>query len=337
MGKWSEELTQLSAIAVTQPQAAYACYVAGYQHKFSYFMRTIPQLEEYLQPIEDILRNQLIPAITGGKVVSDNERDLLTLPPRLGGLGIKNIVEISPKEHENSISLTQRLQNDLMGRDQDGNNGKSVSQIKSEKNERNKEKLERLKTEMNEEQKRLNGANTMTGTSNWLTNLPIKDLGYDLNKQQFQDALRIRYNWSLSKLPSECICGSKFQITHALSCKKGGFVTQRHNEIRDITAALLSEVCNDVRKEPTLLDLNGEHLAQRSANRSQEARLDISATGFWTPGQRAFFDVRVFDLNAQRYRGTNPEKCFKRNEDETPKPQNPKTPQLKCMVELEVD
>ena len=58
------------------------------------------------------------------------------------------------------------------------------------------------------------------------------------------------------------------------------------------------------------------HLRQQAANRRLDARLDISANGFWTPGQRVFLDVRVFDLNAQRYRDLELQKCFKRNEDE---------------------
>ena len=90
----------------------------------------------------------------------------------------------------------------------------------------------------------------------------------------------------------------------------------RHNEIRDITGELMEEVCKDVRREPMLLELNNEPLRQQSANRRPEARLDISADGFWTPGQRVFLDVRVFDLNAQRYRGLEIQKCFKRNEDD---------------------
>ena len=94
-------------------------------------------------------------------------------------------------------------------------------------------------------------------------------------------------------------------------------MTLRHNEIRDITSKLLDEVCVNVRNEPNLLDLNGdEQMQHRTANRSKEARLDISATGFWTPGQRAFFDIRVFDLDARRYRGLELSKCFRRNEEE---------------------
>ena len=74
----------------------------------------------------------------------------------------------------------------------------------------------------------------------------------------------------------------------------------RHNEVRDITAKLLDEVCHDVKIEPPLIPLNRERLHLGTANRSPEARLDVSARGFWNRGQRAFFDVRVFDSSAPR-------------------------------------
>ena len=47
-------------------------------------------------------------------------------------------------------------------------------------------------------------------------------------------------------------CGSKFSIEHALSCPKGGFPSIRHNEVRDLTATLLTDVCHDVKVEPDL-------------------------------------------------------------------------------------
>ena len=79
-------------------------------------------------------------------------------------------------------------------------------------------------------------------------------------------------------------------------------MSMRHNELRDMTADLLSEVCKDVRVEPQLQELTGENLTSgRSVNRSNEARLDISARGVWCRNQRAFFDVRVFNPNAPRY------------------------------------
>ena len=81
-------------------------------------------------------------------------------------------------------------------------------------------------------------------------------------------------------------------------CYMGGFPTIRHNEIRDITPSLLTEVCHNVATEPLMQPLTGETLALRSANSEDGARLDIRARGFWNRSHDAFFDVRVFYPNA---------------------------------------
>ena len=65
-----------------------------------------------------------------------------------------------------------------------------------------------------------------------------------------------------------------------MSCEKGGFVSIRHNDIRDLTARTVSEVCKDTEIEPKLLPLSGEELHERTINRSNEARTDIEARGF---------------------------------------------------------
>ena len=86
-----------------------------------------------------------------------------------------------------------------------------------------------------------------------------------------------------------------------MSRKKGGFVSIRHNDLRDLTANMLSEVCKDVEIEPKLTPLTGEVLGSRTANTTNDARLDIRARGIWERGQQAFLDLRVFDPNACRY------------------------------------
>ena len=70
-------------------------------------------------------------------------------------------------------------------------------------------------------------------------------------------------------------------ISHALSCPTGGYPTIRHNELRDTTAKLLKEVCQDVTVEPTLQPLSGEQLLGRTSNKEDNARSDIAAYGFW--------------------------------------------------------
>jgi len=129
--------------------------------------------------------------------------------------------------------------------------------------------------------------------SSWLTSLPLEDEGYVLIKQCFQDLLCIRYGWKLNRLPIKCECGAHFDIEHALRCKKGRFVSLRHNELRNFTAKVLREVCHDVSVEPIMQPITGESLPN-NANSSEEARLDVAAQGFWTTSQLAFFDVRVF-------------------------------------------
>ena len=117
------------------------------------------------------------------------------------------------------------------------------------------------------------------------------------------------------RLPEACECGAQFTIEHALSCKKGGFVSIRHNELRNFTAKLLRKVCHDVKIEPSLEELSGEVLS-KSSNISTEARLDISARGFWETHQKAFFDVRVFNPLARRYVNLDPSKSYEINEKE---------------------
>ena len=72
---------------------------------------------------------------------------------------------------------------------------------------------------------------------------------------------------------------------HAMTCSKGDFPTLRHNELRDLTATLLTEVCHNVAIEPHLQPLSGEILTHRSAITTDDARLDIRARGFWTEAQ----------------------------------------------------
>ena len=92
-------------------------------------------------------------------------------------------------------------------------------------------------------------------------------------------------------------------------CKRGGFVIQRHNELRDLEADLLSIVCSDVEVEPVLQDI--------LKNSSVEGpRLDIRARGFWDPQSSAFFDVRVCHPNAESYRDQEPQQIYHIHEND---------------------
>ena len=127
------------------------------------------------------------------------------------------------------------------------------------------------------------------GAGSWLTTRPIKSLGFSLTKQEFVDAVCLRYGWRVPNTPSHCQCGQKNDIDHALSCRKGGYVIMRHNRIRNLEAELMREVCNDVKIEPHLIPLASDNLV--NGNTAKSARLDVSGIGIWSPMEKTFLDI----------------------------------------------
>ena len=104
------------------------------------------------------------------------------------------------------------------------NNG-IFDKIKSDKKQRNYQLFEAIIESSSESRKKLLEISREKGSSIWLSTLPIKEEGFQIDKQSFWDLIKIRYGYQLIRLPNECACGSKFNLEHALSCKKGGFVT----------------------------------------------------------------------------------------------------------------
>ena len=71
-----------------------------------------------------------------------------------------------------------------------------------------------------------------------------------------------------------------------------------------------------MRLEPPLQPLTGEELCERSAITINEACYDVSARGFWSAGQVAFLDVRVFNPNTNRYVKQSLKKTYEIQEKE---------------------
>ena len=321
--EWVAELQSLAEIAKAEPHAAYTAFTFGIKHRWTFIMRTVPNIEHLLLPLEETIQEKLLPALAGRHHPSVRDRAIIALPPRLGGLGIPNPLGQAETELQNSKALTAKLTQMIVAQDERGEVDPSeqmkirneISKARETKQKNDRDSIKNNLAERIDVGRRMDMVQE-TGASNWLTALPIRAKGFSLNRQEFNDALALRYGWPIDGLPQECQCGSPFNTDHAMTCKTGGFICSRHDEVRDLTAQMLREVCQDVRVEPPLIQTNGRTFEHRSANTAEDARVDVSARGFWTRGQRAFMDVRIFNPMAQSNRDQDLLAAHRRNEQD---------------------
>ena len=303
---WTKDIDALIDIASHEPQLAYSAYVFGVSRKWQFVCRTTPDIADRLGNLEFQVRTKLLPALMAGRQVSDEMRAIFSLPARNGGLSIFVPTVECSVEYEYSLKMTAQLKEAIFNQDEifdydEEKQNDTKREVQALKTARFSEKLAVIKSNCTSAMARLIDLASEKGASGWLTSLPLAMYGFHLNKLQFQDALCMRYDLALSNAPRKCVCGSDYSINHCLTCKNGGFVSLRHNTLRNTIHDLLKEVCKDVRKEPLLLPVTGEVLPPGS-NVSDGARADVSALGFWIPLNRAFFDVRVVNPLAQSNR-----------------------------------
>ena len=93
-------------------------------------------------------------------------------------------------------------------------------------------------------------------TTSWLTTAVSSRDGLVLSKAEFMDNVCLRYGQPFKSIPPKCDgCSADFTVQHALSCMKGGLVTQRHKEIRDRVGDMASFAWTGVVKCALLLNL----------------------------------------------------------------------------------
>ena len=243
------------------------------------------------------------------------------MPAKLGGLGLIIPSELSDVSYQNSRFATTELvkkivlQNETIVESVEEERAEVIQQIQKNKATRDAEKFTYVKGTLDTHKLKLLEATTEKGASSWLTTMPLRNHDLYLNKQEFWDAVYMRYGIPLPRLPSTCVCKKSFTVEHAMSCQRGGFIHIRHNELRDFTAELLSEVCKDVSIEPMLTPLTGERFSYNTANVEDHARLDVAARGVWNRGSRAYCDVRVFNPLAPTYQDQTLKAAHKSNEN----------------------
>ena len=285
------------------------------RHRWKFILRTTPIDGVMFTRLEAAIHNHLLPSISGKWVISDSMRKILAMPTRCGGLGLANPQGEGTCEYAASCLLTRPLVDLILQRE-----GDITPDCYAKQNKPRPASLDRSHgTQLSQQQGvleevpadlRMIELAAEKGASSWSTTLPIEEHGFYLNKTAFWDTIYMRYGWKLERMPDKCVYSAQFSEEHAVTCPRGGFTFIRHNEIRDLTANLLSEVCHGVQTEPDLQPLTGETCSLQIANGPDNAGLDIQARGFW--GERrqdAFFDVRVFNcvafINMRREEATH--------------------------------
>ncbi|KAL5467485.1 hypothetical protein EMCRGX_G031714 [Ephydatia muelleri] len=253
-------------------------------HQWTYLARTVPNISTFFTPIEDIIRSNLIPFLTGRAPPGDLERLLLSLPPRLGGLGFTIPTNLSAIEFDASTTVTKPLYDLILQKKTHYPLSVIEAQIQAKKQlhqskqQQTQDTAANLLPQLSESSQRSMVLTQEKGASSWLTTLPISEHGFALHK---------------------------------------GYPTLRHNEIRNLTANLLSEVCHNVTIEPTLQPVTRETFKLASTITDIGARSDIAADGFWGGHfEKTFFDIRVLNPLAPSNTTPTPNACYRRHEKE---------------------
>jgi hypothetical protein len=145
-------------------------------------------------------------------------------------------------------------------------------------------------------------------TGMWLTTTPTRLNGTELSADKFRDSLRLRLGLTPLALPASCDgCGQPFTVGHALTCKKGGLVVLRNNDVsaewHHLCAQALSPAA--VSDEPLIHPGRDGTADGRApgADYQPEIHGDVGAHGFCRRGVTAIFDIQITDTNAPSYRG----------------------------------
>ena len=225
--------------------------------------------------------------------------DLLALPARMGGMGLVNPVSSSQHVFNASLQLTSPLVSTIASQDQNQRvDIGRVMEIKASIRQSNQKYwLQKSRNVCDQLSPQLKHYVDLTKEKVPLHGSPyflwmIIVFPFTRVHLVMQYAFVMAGNCQIL-LPNVTVA-LPFLLIMPMICPMGGFPKIRHNEFRDITASLLSEVCHNVATELPLQPLSGESMTYQTAVSTNDARLDIHARGFWSAVQDAYFDVRVF-------------------------------------------
>ena len=323
--QWVDGIKTLSRFARHFPQTAYAGLTKSLQPEWQYLQRVLPGGADVFKPVEEALATAFLPALFQ-EPDHGVDRGLLALTTRCAGLGIPDPTRTATECHATSVACTQVLTESLIsGTDLDAqvhamHAGKERQARRKVHKDAAEAQLKELTADLDPPAARRYARAKQTGS--WLTTTPDLLNGTVLSSEEFRDSLRLRYGLTPLSLPERCDgCSQKFSVGHAMTCKKGGLVQLRHNDVaaewHQLCAKALSP--SAVSDEPLIhscRDSSEDTRAAAGTERLPELRGDVAVHGFWRRGSTTIFDVRITDTDSPSYRGQAPEKVLARQEKE---------------------
>jgi hypothetical protein len=352
--EWAECVRILASIAKRYPQTAYACFVTCLQAEWQYVARTTPDLGALFEDVERAIRNSFLPALLGVEAVTAEQRALTSQGVKQAGLAIRNPVDCAELNYGVSKRAVEELVKSMV-------TGTRLSLAEHRSKVRVSSTWGRGEQICSEEAANTRRANELglrekhrlqraCNSGIWLSVLPNRFNGTVLSAEEFRDNLRLRYNLLPLDLPEKCDgCGAGFSVDHALSCKVGGLVHIRHDDVAQEFGFLCGKAFKPSRVsfEP-LINTRGARDEERRTENNQrtannntganglegirtaederadqthspyvaenENRGDIAVDGFWSHGRRCIFDVRITDTENRSSRNQDPAKVLKKCE-----------------------
>ena len=111
---WKSNLESLSVFAETEPQAAYSALTKSMQFQWNYVQRVVTGCQTLFDELELVIFEKFLPAIFGCEV-SSLERELFSLPARMGGIGVFKPNEMSEMLYNSSKESTKVIVNAIRG------------------------------------------------------------------------------------------------------------------------------------------------------------------------------------------------------------------------------
>lgn len=327
---WTAAIGRFARASSTCPQEAYCALVKSLQMEWQYLQRVVLCSPDLFAPLEEALVQHFFPSLFGlpdGPALREL-RSVFSLPRKAAGLGVMDPVLTKESNFHTSSEATGYLCSYLNGGEatpfclkthrETVRNASMAHRAATASTA--KATLDTVLTSLDPKLQRIIERAKLTGQ--WLSVTPTFAAQTILSPQEFRDGLCLRYGLHPLCLPSHCDgCGVPFSLDHALTCKKGGLVLIRHNELRDELAALAINAFapSAVRLEPAI------DIAQSSAAPAPTVdhtttiptsptpvappappsaeRGDLLVRGLQHPQTDTIIDFRVSHLDCQSYLG----------------------------------